>query len=400
VKLARALRHRNYGLFFAGQGTSLIGTWLTKLAMGYEAFELSHNTFELALVAFASKAPTAVISPFAGVLVDRWNRQRVVVVTQVFAMLQSAALAAFALAGVMTVWHLVALAAVQAVINGFDVPARQAFLRQMVDDPADLPNAIALNSSLATSARVIGPLVAAALISVVGIGGCYALDAASYIAVIGSLLAMRVAPQPPRRRGGSMLRELAEGINYVRRMPLIRALLLLLLTSSMLAGAYIDLLPAVAQGTLHGGAHTLGILLGASGAGALVGAVYLAGRDNVAGLERIVGRCALALGAALVAFELISSVWIALPVMFVLGAALVMQAAATNTLIQSTVDPSKLGRVMSLYAMVFFGGAPLGALIEGGLASVIGPLHAFAAAGVGCVVCALAYRRSDISRPA
>jgi len=393
VKLGRALRHRNYRLFFAGQGTSLIGTWLTKFAIAYQTFILSKDPFMLGLVAFASQAPTAVISPFAGVLVDRWDRRRVLVATQIAAMLQSAALAFFALAGLMTIWHLVVLAAVQAVINGFDVPARQAFVRQMVDDIADLPNAIALNSSLNTAARIIGPLVAAALVAGFGVGGCYAIDAASYIAVTGSLLAMRVAPLPPRPRRAAILDELAAGVAYVRSLPLVYAVLLLLLTTATLAGGYVGLMPAIAQGTLHGGAHALGILLGASGAGALTGALYLAGRESTAGLDTIIGRAALAVGLSLCAFEAITNVWIAVPVMFVLGASLIMQAASTNTLLQATVAHDKLGRVMSLYAMVFFAGAPVGALAEGALARQIGPIHAFAAAGVCCVVCALVYRR-------
>ena len=399
LKLGRALRHRNYRLFFAGQGISLIGTWLTKFAMAYETYELSHDSFQLGLVAFASQAPTAVISPLGGVLVDRWDRRRVLVVTQALAMLQSAALAVVALSGAMTVPYLVALAAAQAVINGFDVPARQAFVGQMVDDLRDLPNAIALNSSVNTVARIVGPLVAAALVAIVGVGGCYAIDATSYVAVVGSLLAMRVAVQPPRARTDAILRELTDGLAYVRRMPLVRALLLLLLASATLAGGYVGLLPAIAQGTLRGGPHTLGLLLGASGAGALLGALYLAGREGVGGLDVIVGRCALVLGLALCAFEAITTVWIALPVMFALGGALIMQAAATNTLIQSIVDTDKLGRVMSLYAVVFFAGAPLGALLEGAVARQLGPIHAFAAAGVCCVTCALIFRRALVVQP-
>src|SRR3569623_285630 len=341
VKLGRALRHRNYRLFFAGQGTSLIGTWLTKFAIAYQTFILSKDPFMLGLVAIASQAPTAV----------------------------------------------------QAVIYGFDVPARQAFVRQMVDDIADLPNAIALISSLNTAARIIGPLVAAALVAGIGVGGCNALDAARYIAVTGSLLAMRVAPLPPRPRRAANLDELAAGVAYVRSLPLVYAVLLLLLTTATLAGGYVGLMPAIAQGTLHGGAHALGILLGAPGAGAPPGAPYLAGRESTAGLDTIIGRAALAVGLSLCAFEAITNVWIAVPVMFVLGASQIMQAASTNTLLQATVAHDKLGREMSLYAMVFFAGAPVGALAEGALARQIGPLHAFAAAGVCCVVCAHVYRR-------
>src|SRR3569623_3317846 len=313
VKLGRALRHRNYRLFFAGQGTSLIGAWLAKFAIAYQTFILSKDPFMLGLVAFASQAPPAVISPFAGVLVDRWDRRRV--------------------------------------------------------------------------------LVAAALVAGFGVGGCYAIDAASYIAVTGSLLAMRVAPLPPRPRRAAILDELAAGVAYVRSLPLVYAGLLLLLTTATLAGGYVGLMPAIAQGTLRGGAPALGNLLGASGAGALTGALYLAGRESTAGLDTIIGRAALAVGLSLCAFEAITNVWIAVPVMFVLGASLIMQAASTHTLLQATVAHDKLGREMSLYAMVFFAGAPVGALAEGALARQLGPIHAFAAAGVCCVVCALVYRR-------
>jgi predicted MFS family arabinose efflux permease len=204
---------------------------------------------------------------------------------------------------------------------------------------------------------------------------------------------MRVPPHPERERGGSVARELADGLAYVRDHRIVRAVLLLLMASATLGGGYVGLLPAVAQGTLHGGPHALGLLLGASGAGALTSALYLAGRSDVAGLERVIGRCALSLGLALCAFEAITNVWIAMPVMFVLGASLIMQAAATNTLLQAIVDPLRIGRVMSLYAMVFFAGAPLGALLVGALARSIGPTQAFAAAGVVCVACALLFRR-------
>lgn len=393
-RFGRALRHRNYRLFFAGQGTSLVGTWLTRFAMGYETYELSHSAWLLGLVAFFGQAPTAIVAPFAGVLVDRWNRHRTLVVTQVLAMLQSAALAVFAITGLMTVWHLLVLGAVQGAINAFDMPARQSFVRQMVDDRADLPNAIALNSALVNASRIIGPLVAAALVAVAGVGGCFAIDATSYLAVIGSLLAMRVAPQPPRPPGGAVLAQMRDGVRYVRQLPLVRSLLVLIAITGAFGGAYMSLLPAYAEGTLRGGADTLGWLMGAGGAGAVVGVMMLAGRASTAGLERVVAGCGLTLGLGLIALELAPSVWIAAPILFVVGAALIVQYSATNTLLQSTVDEDKLGRVMSLYLLAVFAGAPVGALVEGSLANAIGPVHTFALAGAACAVCSLVFRGS------
>jgi MFS family permease len=387
----RALRHRNYQLFFAGQGISVIGTWLTRFATSWMAYRLTGSALVLGLVAFFGQAPTSLIAPFAGVLIDRWDRHRTIVVTQVVAMLQSAALAAFALTDTMTVWHLLVLGAVQAVINGFDLPARQSFLGQMIDDRADLPNAIALNSSIVNSARLIGPLIAAVLVALWGEGWCFAIDAASYLAVIASLLMMRVPKRPPRGRRGHVLAELAEGLRYVWHLPLVRAVLLLLAISSVVGGGYSALMPIVATTTLHGGPHTLGLLMGAAGCGALVGALYLASRRNVIGLPTVILRCSLGLGIGLVALELATSMWIAMPVMFLVGLSMIMQSAASNTVLQTLVEDRMLGRVISLYAVAFFGGMPLGALLQGALAHRIGVIHTLAVAGGVCLASALVY---------
>jgi len=402
LRLGRALRHRNYRLFFLGQGTSLVGTWLTRFAIGYETFALSHSAFQLGLVAFFSQAPTALIAPVAGVLVDRWDRHRTLIVTQIAAMLQSAALAVFALTSI-TVWHLMVLGAVQAVINAFDMPARQSFLRQMVDDRADLPNAIALNSSMVNGARLFGPILAAVIVDLVGIGWCFAIDAFSYLAVIGSLVAMKVAKQPARIRGGRVRDELLDGLRYVRGVPMVRSLLLLLAATSVLGGAYISMLPAVAA-QMHGGPHALGWLMGAGGAGALVGTLFLASRETVNGLTGVVANCCLGLSLGLIALEAAPAVWAALPILFVVGMALMVQWASTNTLVQTLVVDDKLGRVMSLYAVAFFAGAPVGALLVGSIASALGPIHAFAISGAGLLVCALTFRRAlpglrVVSRP-
>ncbi len=394
MRIARALRHRNFRLFFFGQGVSLVGTWLTKLAIGYETYELSHSPFQLGLVAFFSQAPTAIIAPVAGVLVDRWDRRRTIVVTQIIALLQSAALAALAFTDAMTVGHLVALGTAQAVINAFDMPARQSFVRQMVDDRADLPNAIALSSTLVNGARLIGPVVAAVLIGLVGVGWCFAIDAASYVAVIASLLAMRVVRQPVRVHATDVAAELREGIRYVRSVPMVEALLSLLAATSVFAGGYTSMLPALAQGTMDRGPVALGLLMGAAGAGSLVGGVYLALRETVVGLGTVIANCGIVLGLALVMLEVTPTVATAMPVLFVVGLTLMVQWTATNTLVQTVVDQDKIGRAMSLYAVAFFGGAPLGALAQGAIAGIVGPVHAFAIFGVACLVCALLFRRA------
>jgi MFS family permease len=403
-RIGRALRHRNYRLFFAGQGISVIGTWLTRFATVWMAYELTGSELILGLVGFFGQAPTSILAPFAGVMIDRWDRHRTIVVTQIAAMLQSAALAVFALTGIMKVEHLIVLGAVQGVINAFDMPARQSFMRQMIDDRADLPNAIALNSSMVNSARLIGPMIAAVLVGQWGAGVCFTVDAASYLAVIGSLLAMRVVPRPVVARTGHVLAELRDGLRYVWGFPLIRAVLLLLASSSVLGGAYVTLLPVIAKTTLGGGPHTLGILMGAAGLGALAGALYLASRTSLLGLTTVILRCSLGLGAGMLALELASSTAVAVPLLFLVGMSMMMQLAGTNTLIQSIADDKMLGRVISLYTVAFFGGAPIGALLEGALASQIGALHTFAVAGALCLVSGLVFasalpRLHRVSRP-
>ena len=389
--LGRALRHRNYRLFLIGQGISLIGTWLTRFATSWMAYRLTGSAWILGLVGFFGQAPMSLIAPFAGVLVDRWDRRRTIIAMQIAAMLQSAALAAFALTGTMTVWHLLVLGTLQAVINAFDLPARQSFMSQMIDDRADLPNAIALNSSMLNAARLVGPVLAALLVARFGEGVCFAIDAASYLAVLGSLLSIRVARRPAPVRTGRVLTELAEGIRHVGGLPLVRAALVLLAVTSVLGGAYATLLPVIAATTLHGGPHTLGILMGSAGCGALAGALYLAGRATVLGVPALIARCALGLGASLIALELATATWIAVPLLFVVGATMVMQSAATNTLVQTLVDDRMLGRAISLHAVALIGGTPLGALLEGALASQIGPIHTFALAGVLCLASAAVF---------
>jgi MFS family permease len=394
LRIGRALQHRNYRLFFFGQGISLIGTWLTRFATVWMVYRLTHSGALLGLVAFFGQAPSSVIAPIAGVLVDRWDRHRVIVVTQIAAMLQSAALAFFAFTGLMTVWHLMALGAVQAVINAFDMPARQSFLGQMVEDRSDLPNAIALNSSMVNGARLAGPAIAAALVALFGEAWCFAIDSLSYVAVIVSLLAMRVPKRAVAPRIGHVGREMKEGWQYVAKAPLVRAVLLLLAVTSVLGGSYTTLLPMVAGSTLGGGPNTLGVLMGTAGLGALVGALYLASRSTVVGLGGVIGRSTLALGGALILLRLATNVWMAVPLLFVTGMSWMVQMASTNTIIQTIVESDKLGRVMSLYAVAFFAGMPLGALLEGWLADHIGPMNTFLCAGIAVTGAGFVYMRA------
>jgi MFS family permease len=397
LHFGRALRHRNYRLFFAGQSLSLVGTWLTRFATVWMVYRLTKSPVMLGLVGFFGQAPAAALAPIAGVLVDRWNRRRTVVVTQIAAMLQSAALAFFAFTGWMTVWHLMALGAVQAVINAFDTVARQSFLGEMVEDREDLPNAVALNSFMVNLARMLGPPVAAVLVALFGERWCFAVDAASYLAVIGSLVAMRVTPRKIPPRTGRVAQEMKEGLAYVRQLPLVRAVLLLFMAMSVLAGSYATLLPLIAADALHGGAHTLGTLMGAAGLGALVGASLLAARSasvTALGVARFLAVCTIGLGSAFALLEIAHSTAVAIPILFVIGAGWMVQSVSTNTVVQTSVDPDKLGRVMSLVAIAFFGGAPVGALALGELAKLVGPVHTFAIAGACCLACGLAFART------
>ena len=304
--LVRALRHRNYRLFFGGQGISLIGTWMTRVATGWLVYRLTGSAFLLGLVSFSSQIPILLLGPFAGVWVDRLNRHRVLVVTQALSMVQSFALAGLALAHIITVHEVILLNLFQGAINAFDMPARQAFLIEMVEDREDLGNAIALNSSLVNAARLIGPSVAGLLIAAVGEGYCFLIDGFSYVAVIASLLAMTVTPRVIEHARASVLSELREGWEYVRGFRPIWSILLLLAVISLVGMPYTTLMPIFAGKILHGGAHTLGFMMGAVGVGALSGAVRLAARRSVLGLGRLIAMTSAGFGAGLVAFSLLA----------------------------------------------------------------------------------------------
>jgi len=382
----RALSHRNYQLFFSGQSISMIGTWMTRVATSWLVYKLTGSALLLGIVGFAGQIPSFVLAPFAGVLVDRWNRHRLLVATQMLAMVQSFALAILALTGYIQIWHVIVLSIFQGLINAFDMPARQSFVVEMVEDRADLPNAIALNSSLVNAARLLGPSIGGVIIAAVGEGWCFAIDGASYLAVIASLLAMTVTPaEIGAVKETNIFRQFSEGWRYVVGFPPISKILLLLAFVCLVGMPYTVLMPIFANEILHGGPNTLGFLMTASGVGALCGAIFLAARKTVLGLGRFIPRMAGLFGVGLIAFSFSRMIWLSLILMVVTGLGFMVQMAVSNTIIQTLVDEDKRGRVMSFYTMAFMGTAPFGSLLAGILAERIGAPYTLLIGGIGCV---------------
>jgi MFS family permease len=391
----RALRHRNFRLFFTGQSISLIGTWMTRVATSWLVYRLTGSALLLGTVSFAGQIPTFLLAPFAGVLVDRINRRKLLVWTQVLAGIQSLALAALTLAKIITIHEIIALSVFQGLINAFDMPGRQSFLVQMVSpdgndsgkpDKQDLSNAIALNSSIVNVARLIGPAIAGIVIAAVGEGYCFAIDGASYIAVVASLLMMRVPPSTIARATTSMFEQLREGWTYVIHFRPIRTILSLFALLSLMGMPFMVLMPIFASQVLHGGAHTLGYLMGASGVGALISAISLALRKSVRGLTTMIQIAAVMFGAGLILFGLSHHLVLSLLLMIVVGFGMMQGLAASNTVIQTLVPEDKRGRVMSYYTMAFVGMAPFGSLLAGALAHRFGASHAVIITGTFCLL--------------
>ena len=372
----RALRHRNFKLFFAGQGISVIGTWMTRLATGWLVYRLTESALLLGVVSFAGYIVSFALGPFAGVWVERLNRRKLLIWTQAAASVQSLAMAALTLAHVITLWEIIVLTALQGLINAFDMPARQSFLVQMVEDRNDLGNAIAINSSMANVAK---------LIAAVGEGWCFLLDGVSYFAVIASLLMMRISFTQARRNSSSMIEQMREGWSYVITFTPIRSILLLFALTSLMGYPYMVLMPVFAAEILHGGPHMLGWLTGASGIGALASAISLALRKSVVGLTRMLQIAPAILGGALILFGLSHVLWVSLMLMAFAGFGLIQTASASNTIIQSLVPEDKRARVMSYYTMAFFGAAPFGSLLAGALAHRIGAPHTVIFTGAFCL---------------
>ena len=364
----------------------MIGTWMTRLATSWLVYRLTHSALLLGVVSFAGQIVAFLLGPFAGVWVERMNRQKLLVWTQALAAVQSLALAALTLAHVINLWEIIALSAMQGLINAFDMPGRQSFLVQMVEDRSDLSNAIAINSSMANGARLIGPSIAGLVIAAAGEGWCFLLDGFSYFAVIASLLLMRIKPMDVRRSASTMLEQMREGWDYVRTFQPIRTILLLFGLTSLMGFPYAVLLPIFAGQILHGGPHTLGWLTGASGIGALTSALSLAVRKSVVGLTRMLQIAAAILGTSLIFFGLSHRLWLSIVLMIFVGFGLMQGASASNTIIQALVSEDKRARVMSYYTMAFFGAAPFGSLMAGVLAHRIGAPYTMVFNGTCCIL--------------
>lgn len=367
---------------------------MTRVATSWLIYRLTHSAFLLGVASFAGQVPLFFLAPIAGVWVDRWNRHRTLVVTQALSMVQSFALAVLAFTGAIQVWHVILLMLFQGVVNAFDMPARQAFVVEMVDRRADLANAIALNSSMVNAARLIGPAIAGVLIAAFGEGYCFLIDGVSYIAVIVSLLLMHIQRPVVRQRTTKVWQELVEGWKYVAGSVPIRSILLLLALVSLLGMPYTVLMPVFAARILHGGPHTLGTLMACIGVGALAGALALAARRTVLGLGRVISISALLFGGALIGFGFSRALWLSMLLLLVTGFGMMRHMAASNTILQTILEEEKRGRVMSFYAMSFAGMSPFGSLLAGAVAAKIGAPDTVIISGALCIAGALLFARA------
>ena len=392
-RLFRALRARNYRLYVAGQSLSLIGTWMQRLALSWWVYRNTHSALVLGIVGCVGQLPAVLLAPLAGALVDRWDRQRLLVATQLLAMLQAMGLAWLVLAEVATLWHMLLCSVLLGVINAVDIPARQALMGDLVDQPEDLSNALALNASINNGARLIGPALAGMVIVRLGEGICFLLNGLSYLAVLAALRAMRLPPHltaPPRT---PVLAEAHAGVRYAWGFTPVRAILLLLTVANLLGMPYQVLMPVFATDILHGDAHTLGRLTAASGVGAILGALYLASRDSVLGFGRVLVLSTGLFSLGLVGLSYASHEGVAWLTLIGASGGMMVLSTVSNTVLQTIVDEEKRGRILSLYTMVFMGTAPVGSLVAGSMAMQLTAPQMVRIGGLCCLVGALVFAR-------
>ncbi len=387
----RALRHRDYRLYFVGQGVSQIGTWLQLIATSWLIYQMTHSAFMLGLAAFAMHIPLLVLGPFAGVWVDRKQKRKVLLVTQNLALAQSLAVFGLVATNAVQPWHLIAANVWFGVVNSFDNPARQSQLVELVGGRDDLPNAIALSSTLMNGARFVGPMIGGAVISAFGEVWGFGLNAFLRLAVIVALVLIRAAPRPVEKSAAGWLKQLGDGFRYAFGFLPSRSALLLLAAVSLAVQPYQSLAPYFARDVFHGDSRTLGFLIGAGGFGAVSGMVYLATRSSVRGLLRLLPLSGGAAGLALIGFSFSNSLWTGLVMLYFVGMGAMLTGAATNTVLQSIVEDRMRARVMSIYLACFFGMSPIGALIAGSVAEKIGPPAALACGGALALVAAVVY---------
>ena len=383
--LLRSLKHKNYRLFFGGQIISLTGSWMQQVALSWLVYRITGSAFILGLVGFSSQIPILILSPIAGVLIDRMNKHRIIIATQILLMLQAFLLTFLIFSNVVEVWHIILLNIFSGVINAFDLPARQSFIVEIVEKREDLGNAIALNSSIFNSARLAGPSIAGILISAAGEGICFLINALSFVAVITALLVMKIKPHHTETKHSDMLQGFKEGIKYTFGFIPIRTILLLIALISIVGMPYTILMPVFAKEILHGGPHTLGFLLGAIGIGALCGAFYLASRNSVLGLGKIIAIAASSFGLGLILFSLSRNFVLSMAMLVITGMSMMVQMSSSNTILQTIVEDKMRGRVMSFYTTAFTGMAPFGSLMAGFLASKIGATNTLIIGGLCCL---------------
>jgi MFS family permease len=390
----RALYHRNYRLFFGGQGISLIGTWMQQIAMSWLVYRITNSAFLLGLIGFSSQICSFFFSPFAGVLSDRWNRHHILIATQSLSMVQAFILAILTLTGTIAVHHILILSLFLGFVNGFDMPTRQAFVVELVEKREDLGNAIALNSFLFNGARLVGPSIAGILISILGEGLCFILNGLSFLAVIMALLAMKMTSQESKSKKKTyVLQELKEGFKYAFSFLPIRTILLFLGWVSFVGMANTTLMPVFARDILHGDSKTYGFLMAAIGVGAVIGAIFLASRRSVLGLGRVIPIASSIFGIGMISFSLSHALWLSLSFLLFTGFGMMVHMASSNTILQTMVDDDKRGRVMSLYTMAFMGMAPFGSLVGGSLAGRIGATNTLIISGASCIFGAFLFLR-------
>src|SRR5688572_4907055 len=342
----RSLKYRNFRLFTIGQSISVIGSWVQQVAVGWLVYRLTDSALMLGLVSFAAQGPTFVLAPLAGAIADRANKHRLLIITQTLMMVQALVLAALVLSGTIVIWHLVLLSVVLGCLSGFDIPVRQSFLVEMVDGKEDLSNAIALNSSMFNAARLVGPAIAGILITVVGEGVCILLNGLSYIAVLWALLAMRIQQPTVTSQKNAVFAQIREGFRYAFSFPPIRSVLLLVAVVSLLCVPFSVLLPIYAGRILGGDARMLGLLISSTGAGALAAALYLASRENVRGLSKVITFSAVLFSLALLLFSYSRALWLSMMALVLAGFGMMLQMAASNTFLQTIVEDDKRGRIL------------------------------------------------------
>jgi MFS family permease len=389
----RSLRHRNYRLFFSGQSISLIGTWMQRIALPWVVYRMTGSEVLLGVVGFAGTIPSFLLAPFAGVLIDRWSRYRVLLITQIISMIQAGVLAWLSLTGGLDIWHIIVLSVILGCINSFDMPARHSFVIDMVNGKEDIGNAVALNSMMFNGARLIGPSVAGIVLAAVGEGACFLINALSYFFVIGSLMAMRVPVIKEKKKQTPMLREMKEGLAYTFGFAPIKHIIFLLGLVSLMGASYQVLMPVYAKDVLQGDSHTYGFLMGGAGAGALIGAIYLASKDTVLRLGRLIPAATALLSLGLISLSLSSSFFVSMFLIFFTGLGMMTQTAASNTILQTIADDDKRGRVMSFYTMALMGTAPFGSLLAGWMAKVLGTPWTIFIGGAVCLIGALVFYR-------